>query len=113
GRPTAASRTCWYLLLRAGGLPMRVSADPGTLPPAPRAVALGTFDGVHRGHRALVARPYGTGLVPTVVTFDPHPRRVLGRAVTLITTLDRRLELLADAGAADVLIAPFTEEIAR
>lgn len=92
---------------------MRVSADPGTLPPAPRAVALGTFDGVHRGHRALVARAYGTGLVPTVVTFDPHPRRVLGRAVTLITTLDRRLELLADAGAADVLIAPFTEEIAR
>ncbi|NEK86475.1 FAD synthetase family protein [Blastococcus saxobsidens] len=92
---------------------MRVNTNPGALPRVPRAVALGTFDGVHCGHRGLVARAYGTGLVPTVVTFDPHPRRVLGRAVSLITTLDRRFELLADAGAADVLVAAFTEEVAR
>lgn len=92
---------------------MSVSADPGALPRVPRAVALGTFDGVHCGHRALVGRARGAGLVPTAVTFDPHPRRVLGRPVRLISSLDRRLELLADAGAADVLVAPFTEEIAR
>lgn len=80
---------------------MSVSTDPGALLRVPRAATLGTFDGVHCGHRGLVARAYRTGLVPTVVTFDPHPRRVLGRAVSLITALDRRLELLADIRAAD------------
>jgi riboflavin kinase/FMN adenylyltransferase len=81
-----------------------------------RAVAIGTFDGVHRGHgsvvRAAVDAGGSTGLVPTVVTFDPHPRTVLGNRVELLATLERRLELLADAGVEDVLVVEFSPEIA-
>jgi riboflavin kinase / FMN adenylyltransferase len=51
-------------------------------------------------------------MVPTVVTFDPHPRTVLGNRVELLSTLARRLELLADCGVADVLVVEFTPEIA-
>jgi riboflavin kinase/FMN adenylyltransferase len=79
----------------------------------PRAVAIGTFDGVHVGHRHLVSRIVASGLVPTVVTFDPHPRLVLGRAVQMICTLSRRLELLEELGVRDVLVVPFTLAIAR
>ena len=64
----------------------------------PRAVAIGSFDGVHRGHRAVVDAVRATGLEPTVITFDPHPRIALGNRVELLTTLERRLELLDEAG---------------
>ena len=52
------------------------------------------------------------GLRTTVVTFDPHPRSVLGGGVELLATLERRLELLADAGVEDVLVLRFDEELA-
>jgi riboflavin kinase/FMN adenylyltransferase len=78
----------------------------------PRAVAIGTFDGVHRGHRQVLRAAVDAGLVPTVVTFDPHPREVLGYGVELISTLERRLELLAEAGIEDVLVLEFTDETA-
>jgi riboflavin kinase / FMN adenylyltransferase len=52
-----------------------------------------------------------TGLEPTVITFDPHPRIALGNKVELLTTLDRRVELLQEAGVADVLVAAFTPEL--
>jgi riboflavin kinase/FMN adenylyltransferase len=52
------------------------------------------------------------GLRTTVVTFDPHPRAVLGGRVELLATLERRLELLADAGVEDVLVLSFDEELA-
>jgi biotin-(acetyl-CoA carboxylase) ligase len=66
-----------------------------------RTVAIGTFDGVHLGHRAVVRAAIDAGLTPTVVTFDPHPRTVLGRPVQLLATLERRLgEPAADAFAA-------------
>jgi riboflavin kinase/FMN adenylyltransferase len=78
----------------------------------PRAVAIGTFDGVHRGHRAVIGAAVGSGLRPTVVTFDPHPRVTLGNRVELLSSLERRLELLADAGAEDVLVVEFTSEVA-
>jgi riboflavin kinase / FMN adenylyltransferase len=77
-----------------------------------RAVAIGTFDGVHRGHRAVIGAAVDTGLRPTVVTFDPHPRVTLGNQVELLSSLDRRLELLAEAGAEDVLVVEFTPEVA-
>ena len=79
----------------------------------PRAVAIGTFDGVHLGHRHLIGRIVASGLVPTVVTFDPHPRLVLGRAVQMISTLSRRLELLEELGVQDILVVPFTPTVAR
>nr|MBA3374684.1 bifunctional riboflavin kinase/FMN adenylyltransferase [Actinomycetota bacterium] len=51
------------------------------------------------------------GLAPTVVTFDPHPRIALGNRVDLLTTLERRLELIEEAGIETALVAPFTSEL--
>ena len=87
---------------------MKVVREPSELEARPRAVAVGSFDGVHRGHRAVVDSVRATGLESTVITFDPHPRIALGNRVELLTTLERRLELLDDAGVADVLVASFT-----
>ena len=66
---------------------------------------------MHRGHRSVVQAAIDSGLAPTVITFDPHPRIALGNHVELISTLERRLELLADAGAEATLVAPFTTEL--
>jgi riboflavin kinase/FMN adenylyltransferase len=91
---------------------MTVARRPEELARRPRAVAIGTFDGVHRGHRAVVRAAVDSGLAPTVVTFDPHPRRVLGGTVELLSTLERRLELLAGCGVEDVLVVEFTPDVA-
>jgi riboflavin kinase / FMN adenylyltransferase len=77
----------------------------------PRAVAIGSFDGVHRGHRSVLDATRATGLAPTVITFDPHPRIALGNRVDLLTTLRRRLELIEEAGIETTLVAPFTPEL--
>lgn len=91
---------------------MTVTRSPEHLEPRPRAVAIGTFDGVHLGHRAVVRAAVDSGLTPTVVTFAPHPRTVLGNQVELLATLERRLELLAACGIEDVLVVEFTPEVA-
>jgi riboflavin kinase/FMN adenylyltransferase len=83
------------------------------LPEAPRAVAVGTFDGVHLGHLRVIDAARAAGLRTAVVTFDPHPRAVLGREVELLTTLERRLELFDAAGVDDVVVLAFDEELAR
>jgi riboflavin kinase / FMN adenylyltransferase len=90
---------------------MRIAHDPSELDPRPRAVAIGSFDGVHRGHLVVVDAVRATGLESTIITFDPHPRIALGNKVDLLTTLERRLELLDVAGVADVLVAAFTSEL--
>jgi riboflavin kinase / FMN adenylyltransferase len=90
---------------------MRIANAPGQLKRRPRAVAIGTFDGVHRGHLSVIRAAIASGLAPTVITFDPHPRIAFGNDVELITTLERRLELLAAAGAEATLVAPFTPEL--
>ena len=78
---------------------MRIARAPEELPAGRRAVALGTFDGVHRGHRRVLdAARANDGLVSTAVTFWPHPRTALGNRVELLTSLERRLELLEAAG---------------
>ena len=77
------------------------------------AVALGTFDGVHRGHRRVIETALGTGLPVRVVTFQPHPRVVLGNFVEALATLERRLELLADLGVAETTVVEFTLDVAR
>lgn len=92
---------------------MNVARQPSELASLPRAVALGTFDGVHRGHREVIRAAVDTGLRPTVVTFDPHPRRALGKRVELLCSLDRRLELLEANGVEDVLVVEFTLETAE
>ena len=91
---------------------MKVARTPAELEPKPRSVAIGTFDGVHIGHQAVVAAAVEPGLVPTVVTFHPHPREVLGYDVELVSTLERRLELLAALGVEETLVVEFTPEVA-
>ena len=94
---------------------MNVARSPGELERRSRAVAVGTFDGVHLGHQRVLAAvvDQGPALTPTVVTFWPHPRVVLGNEVGLLTTLERRLELLADAGIEETLVVEFTPEVAQ
>jgi riboflavin kinase/FMN adenylyltransferase len=92
---------------------VNVARSVADLARTPRAVALGTFDGVHLGHRSVITAAVESGLAPTVITFDPHPRRVLGYAVEQLSTLERRLELLADLGVADTLVVEFTLETQR
>lgn len=92
---------------------MKVVHAPSQLERQPRAVAIGTFDGVHRGHLAVVGAAVDSGLAPTAITFDPHPRIALGNRVELISTLERRLELLAAAGVETTLVAGFTPELMR
>jgi riboflavin kinase / FMN adenylyltransferase len=91
---------------------MRVARTPAELGPGPRAVALGTFDGVHLGHRRVIDTLLDAGPEPTVVTFDPHPRTALGNRVDLLTPLERRLELLAELGVAAALVVEFTLDVA-
>ena len=85
--------------------------------PAPGSVVTtGTFDGVHLGHQAivryLVDRARRVGGVPTVVTFDPHPREVLtGGAVPLLTTLDERADLLEALGVERFVVVPFSRDL--
>jgi len=77
-----------------------------------RAVAIGTFDGVHLGHRRVIRAAVDAGLRPAAITFDPHPRVALGYQVELLATLERRLELLAELRIEDVLVIEFTLEVA-
>jgi riboflavin kinase/FMN adenylyltransferase len=86
--------------------------------PSP-AVTVGNFDGVHRGHRALVSEAVALaregGGVSVVLTFDPHPARVLGpgRAPAALTTLAQKEELLALLGVDRFAVLPFDAGVAR
>ena len=87
-------------------------------PLARAAVAIGNFDGVHRGHQTLIATARrladATGGDAVVLTFDPHPARLLAPALAppLIVSLERRAELLGQAGADVVVAEPFTRDFA-
>jgi riboflavin kinase/FMN adenylyltransferase len=89
---------------------VKIAHAPAQVERKPRAVAVGSFDGVHRGHQAVFAAARETGLAPTAITFDPHPRIALGNKVDLLTSLARRLELIAEAGVETALVAAFTPE---
>jgi riboflavin kinase / FMN adenylyltransferase len=78
-----------------------------------RAVAIGTFDGVHLGHRRVIEAALGTGLPVRVLTFHPHPRVVLGNFVAAISTLERRLELLRALGVHETTVLEFTLEVSQ
>jgi riboflavin kinase/FMN adenylyltransferase len=82
-------------------------------------VTVGNFDGVHRGHqelvRAAVARARADAGVAVVLTFDPHPVRVLspGRAPAALSTPDQKEELLAALGVDRLAVLPFDAAVAR
>ena len=94
-----------------------VAAVPDGL--GPTVVTVGMFDGVHRGHRALLdrvaAEAAARSLPAAAVTFDRHPLAVLrpGSEPPLLTTLDRKVELLGEAGMATVLVLEFTRELSE
>ena len=98
------------VLLEEGGLP---PGGPGCV------LTVGTFDGVHVGHRDVLARLTGrakaTGLRSLVVTFDPHPSVVVkpDRAPALLTTIHEKLDALVDCGVDYCAIVPFTRTLAE
>ena len=103
---------------------MHIATNHTALPLAPRALArgcavtIGNFDGVHKGHQRLIRRVIdgarAEGLPAVVITFDPHPLRVLlgeGAPPQLIS-LHHKLECFADLGVDLALVMPFTKETA-
>lgn len=93
----------------------------GDVPPHPRgrAISVGVFDGVHRGHRRLFAELLQycarRGLEATAVTFEPHPLAVLrpDEAPPRLSSLPERVELLREVGVGRVVVLPFTPELSR
>jgi riboflavin kinase/FMN adenylyltransferase len=85
----------------------------------PCEVAIGNFDGVHIGHQELIRRTVASAsaseLVPAVLTFDPHPAAIVApeRMPLAIVSLEERLRLLGALGARQILVLPFTPEVAR
>src|SRR4051794_7776791 len=100
---------------------MEIHTSLDQIPPEPagRAVALGTFDGVHVGHRQVIerARAWAAehGGRSAVVTFDPHPLQVLSpeEPPKLLTTTPTKLALIASLGVDETIVVPFTEELSR
>jgi riboflavin kinase/FMN adenylyltransferase len=99
---------------------MRIVRGLESYPPdaSPAAVALGTFDGIHLAHRAIlaaaVAQARSSHLQALACTFEPHPAEVLhpGQAPAPISTLGERLELLAETGVDATVVVDFTAELA-
>jgi riboflavin kinase / FMN adenylyltransferase len=77
--------------------------------PRPRRVAVGTFDGVHLGHREVIRE------ADTVLTFEPHPATIVApaHAPRLLTALERKAELVADMGAEELVVIRFDAAFAR
>lgn len=98
---------------------MLVATRPEDLPQGSGiALTLGTFDGVHRGHRKIIQRTVDEAKVlngrAVLLTFDPHPREVIGRRgdpTYLLTTIEERIALLAHAGLDACLVLPFTRDL--
>jgi riboflavin kinase/FMN adenylyltransferase len=88
---------------------MKVARLPDVQPAErPRSVAIGTFDGVHRGHREVI------GDSDTVLTFDPHPMSVIRpeAAPKLLTPFELKRELIAELGVEELVVIPFDAEFA-
>jgi riboflavin kinase/FMN adenylyltransferase len=100
---------------------MRIYRSLDQVPPGfgPTALTIGNFDGVHYGHRRILRRLREIagehGWHASVLTFDPHPTRVVApdRAPALMTSPGRRAELMEEEGVDQVLILPFTTELAH
>ena len=97
---------------------MRVYRGHSRPVPAPVVLAIGNFDGVHLGHAALLGQLTEAArqlrLAPTILTFEPHPREFFApaSAPARLTTLREKLELLGEAGVAQIMICPFNAAFA-
>lgn len=99
---------------------MEVVQGTNALPvQGPAVVTIGFFDGVHRGHQAVIGRTVEVarerGLRAVAVTFDRHPLQTLspGKVPPLLTTLRRKAELIERLGVATLFVLEFTEELSR
>jgi riboflavin kinase / FMN adenylyltransferase len=96
---------------------MKVIDGVEQLEPGRRVVALGTFDGVHLGHRRLIheaiERAQALGATSTVATFEPMPSEMLrpGQVPRRLSGIERRAELIAQEGVDELLIIAFTHEL--
>jgi riboflavin kinase/FMN adenylyltransferase len=85
----------------------------------PCAITIGNFDGVHNGHREIMRRVVNIarehGWKSAVMTFDPHPTKLVApaRAPLLLTTPEQRARIIEELGIDEILILPFTPEIAK
>jgi riboflavin kinase/FMN adenylyltransferase len=101
------------------GVQVISGADPSQTPTGPSAVTIGAYDGVHLGHRAVIAQvrelAAERGLRTVVVTFDKHPAMVVRpeSAPKLLCDLDQKLELLESTGVDATYVVHFDEERAR
>jgi riboflavin kinase/FMN adenylyltransferase len=98
---------------------MQVHTDPSHLPSFRNAViTIGTFDGVHEGHRAILNQLCSTARETdgesVIVTFHPHPRVVVGRQhrIDLLTTMEERIRLLREEGVDHLVVIPFNDSFA-
>ncbi len=94
---------------------MLVISDP-SLALTPTAIALGNFDGLHRGHQRVI-KPvlgYAPHLVPTVVTFDPHPQEFFHNTTRLLLTpISEKIVLLEQMGIEQLVLLPFNAQLAK
>ncbi|HEX2089211.1 MAG TPA: bifunctional riboflavin kinase/FAD synthetase, partial [Actinomycetota bacterium] len=93
--------------------------ESGSIDVEKTAVTIGFFDGVHRGHQAVIGRAVDVanreGWTSVAVTFDRHPREVLtpGSVPPLLTTLERKAALIEQIGVTTLVVLEFTEEFSR
>jgi riboflavin kinase/FMN adenylyltransferase len=100
---------------------MQIHRDINNLPQFKNAViTIGTFDGVHLGHRQIIdnlkEEASAAGGESVIITFHPHPRKVVSSVITglrLINTLPERIELLEKTGIDHLVIVPFTDYFAK
>jgi riboflavin kinase/FMN adenylyltransferase len=96
----------------------KVYTDLHDVPQRQRAVAIGTFDGVHIGHQAVIGRAVRVarerGLVSAVLTFDRHPMEVVAprRVPRLLTSLTDKVQLIGELGPDEVVLLSFDAELA-
>jgi riboflavin kinase/FMN adenylyltransferase len=94
-----------------------LEATPGDL--GRTVVTIGMYDGVHRGHQALIGaavdRARALRRPCLLLTFEPHPAEVIrpGSHPAILTSIDRKTELVADLGVDDMCVLPFTQEFMR
>jgi riboflavin kinase/FMN adenylyltransferase len=97
---------------------MRVVTELADLERRPRALAIGTFDGVHVGHRAVIGQVVALaaerGLLGSVVTFDRHPLAVVdpSHAPRLLTPMTEKIRLIEELGPEELVLLPFDERLA-
>lgn len=100
---------------------MQVHTNIDALPLIPNAVVtIGTFDGVHAGHKQIITQlrqeAKQVGGQSVLITFHPHPRKVLagdGKPIQLINTPDEKIELLTGQGLDHLVIVPFTKDFSN